>query len=211
MSFGETIYQGQFNAYANRLMFRAGSESGLSNKPWVEIYHSGNSNNKTVNWSAKDLSAVNGYYDGAVVAKYLSSTFATDWPIMTSSVQGVAKAGNSLIANAGTLDQRNRHYTTTTSYTDTAARDITAKIALGTGNMTSGTLDQIQLSFAPLTTTFGLTANVIVTQTGTGAGLIVSFREDSGTGRWYICIYNPTGSTVVRDGIYLSINAKQTV
>ena len=77
--------------------------------------------------------------------------------------------------------------------------------------MTSGTLDQIKLDFAPLTTTFGLTANVIVTQTGAGIGLIVSFREDAGTGRWYICIYNPTGATVVRDGIYLSINAKQTV
>ena len=141
----------------------------------------------------------------------MSSTFATDYPIGSSSVLGTFKAGLSLIDNAGTLDQRNRHYTTTTAYTDAAARDITAKIALGTGNMTSGTLDQIQLSFAPLTTTFGLTGNVIVTQTGAGAGLIVSFREDSGTGRWYICIYNPTGSTVVRDGIYLSISGKQTV
>ena len=47
--------------------------------------------------------------------------------------------------------------------------------------------------------------------TGAGMGLLISFREDAGTGRWYICIYNPTGATVVRDGIYLSINAKQTV
>ena len=164
---------------------------------WVLIWNALNSNLKTVNWSAKDLSAVNGYYDGAVVAKYLSSTYTPDYPIGSASVFGTFKAGLSLIAKAGTLDQRNRHYTTTTAYTDAAARDITAKIPLGTGNMTSGTLDQIKLDFAPLSTTFGLTANVIVTQTGAGAGLIVSFREDSGTGRWYICIYNPTGSTFV--------------
>ena len=178
---------------------------------WVLIWNASNSNLKTVDWSAKNMNCVNGYADGALVAKYLSSTFATDWPVMTSSVQGVAKAGASLIANAGTLDQRNRHYTTTTSYTDAAARDVTAKIALGTGNMTSGTLDQIKLDFAPLTTTFGLTANVIITQTGAGMGLLISFREDAGTGRWYICVYNPTGATVVRDGIYLSISGKQTV
>ena len=211
ISFGETIYQGQFNAYANRLMFRAGSESGLSDKPWVEIWHSANSNLKTVDWNAKNLSAVNGYYDGAVVAKYLSSAYTPDYPIGSASVFGTFKAGLSLIANAGVLDQRNRHYTTTTSYTDAGARDITAKIALGTGNMTSGTLDQIKLDFAPLSTTFGLTANVIITQTGAGVGLLVSFREDAGTGRWYVCIYNPTGATVVRDGIYLSISAKQNV
>ena len=178
---------------------------------WKKLWHSANSNLKTVDWAAKNMNCVNGYADGAVVAKYLSSSYATDWPIGSATVLGTFKAGLSLIANAGVLDQRNRHYTTVTSYTDAAARDITAKIALGTGNMTSGTLDQIKLDFAPLTTTFGLTANVIVTQTGAGAGLIVSFREDSGTGRWYICIYNPTGATVVRDGIYLSISGKQTV
>jgi len=178
---------------------------------WILLWNASNSNLKTVDWNAKNLSAVNGYYDGAVVAKYLSATYTPDYPIGSASVFGTFKAGLSLIANAGVLDQRNRHYTTTTSYTDAGARDITAKIALGTGNMTSGTLDQIKLDFAPLTTTFGLTANVIVTQTGAGIGLIVSFREDAGTGRWYICIYNPTGATVVRDGIYLSINAKQTV
>lgn len=178
---------------------------------WYKIWTSLNSNLKTVDWNAKNMNCVNGYADGALVAKYLSSTYTPDWPIGSASVFGTFKAGLSLIANAGVLDQRNRHYTTTTSYTDAAARDITAKIALGTGNMTSGTLDQIQLSFAPLTTTFGLTANVIITQTGAGIGLIVSFREDSGTGRWYICIYNPTGSTVVRDGIYINISCKQTV
>ena len=157
------------------------------------------------------MNCVNGYADGTLVAKYLSSTFATDWPVMTASVQGVAKAGASLIASAGTLDQRRRHYTTVTAYTDSAARDITAKIALGTGNMTSGTLDQIKLDFAPISTTTGINGNMIITATGSGAGLIVSFREDSGTGRYYACIYNPTGATVVRDGIYISISAKQTV
>lgn len=69
----------------------------------------------------------------------------------------------------------------------------------------------IQLSFAPLTTTRGLTANVIATNTGVGIGLKLSFRKDTGTGRWYIMIYNDSGAAVTRDGILLSIRGQQTV
>ena len=77
--------------------------------------------------------------------------------------------------------------------------------------MANGTLDQIQLSFAPLTTTRGLTANVIATNAGAGMGLKLSFRKDAGTGRWYIMIYNDSGAAVTRDGILLSIRGQQTV
>ena len=148
---------------------------------------------------------------GAIVAKYLSSSYATDWPTMTASLQGTAIAGPSLIMTGNTVDIRNRHYTTTSSFTDGKTRNITAKIALGTGSMTSGTLDQIKLDFAPLGTTFGLTANVIATNTGAGMSLLLSFREDAGTGRWYLMIYNGTTASITKDGIYLSISAKQTV
>ena len=55
LSFGQGIYQTQFNGYNNSLKFRSGSESGLINKPWAEIYHSQNSNISTIDWSTKDL------------------------------------------------------------------------------------------------------------------------------------------------------------
>ena len=130
---------------------------------------------------------------------------------MSNSIAGIAIAGQSLILTDSKIDVGNRHYTTTSTYTDGKARNITAKIALGTGSMTSGTLDQIKLDFAPLGTTFGLTANVIATNTGAGMSLLISFREDVGTGRWYLMIYNGTTASITRDGIYLSISAKQTV
>ncbi len=148
---------------------------------------------------------------GAIVAKYQSSSYTTDWPLMSNSIAGIAIAGQSLILTDNKIDVGNRHYTTTSTYTDGKARNITAKIALGTGSMTSGTLDQIKLDFAPLGTTFGLTANVIATNTGAGMSLLISFREDAGTGRWYLMIYNGTTASITRDGIYLSISAKQTV
>ena len=56
-----------------------------------------------------------------------------------------------------------------------------------------------------------LTANVIATNTGAGMSLLLSFREDAGTGRWYLMIYNGTTASISKDGIYLSISAKQTV
>ena len=211
ISFGESIYQGQFNAFNNRLMFRAGSESGLSDKPWVEIYHSGNSNLKTVDWNAKDLKCVNTFADGAVVAGALNGTLPNDLPVATSSLFGVVKTGASINNNAGLVNINGRHYTTVSTYTNAAVREITAELALGTGSMANGTLDQIQLSFAPLTTTRGLTANVIATDTGAGMGLKLSFRKDTGTGRWYIMIYNDSGAAVTRDGLLLSIRGQQTI
>lgn len=56
--------------------------------------------------------------------------------------------------------------------------------------MTTGTLDQMQLAFAPLTTTRGLTGNIIATAAGAGMSLKLSFRKDTGTGCGINMIYN---------------------
>lgn len=161
--------------------------------------------------SAGTYNATNGLHTGAVVAGALNGTLPDDLPVATSSVFGVIKTGASINNNAGVVNINGRHYTTTSTYTDAAVREITAELALGTGSMANGTLDQIQLSFAPLTTTRGLTANVIATNTGAGMGLKLSFRKDAGTGRWYIMIYNDSGAAVTRDGILLSIRGQQTI
>ena len=178
---------------------------------WILLWNASNSNLKTVDWSAKDLKCVNTFADGAVVAGALNGTPPDDLPVATSSLFGVIKTGLSLKNNAGVVNLNGRHYTTVSTYTDAAVREITAELALGTGSMANGALDQIQLSFAPLTTTRGLTANVIATNTGAGMGLKLSFRKDSGTGRWYIMIYNDSGAAVTRDGILLSIRGQQTI
>ena len=148
---------------------------------------------------------------GAVVAGALNGTLPSDLPVATSSLFGVFKTGASINNNAGVVNINGRHYTTTSTYTDASVREITAELALGTGSMANGTLDQIQLSFAHLTTTRGLTANVIATDTGAGMGLKLSFRKDTGTGRWYIMVYNDSGDSVTRDGILLSIRGQQTI
>lgn len=193
----------------DRMYMRRRSDTGWNN--WVEIYSSAVVNKKTVDWNAKDLKCVNTFADGAVVAGALNGTLPNDLPVATSAVFGVIKTGLSLHNNAGVVNINGRHYTTTSTYTDAAVREITAELALGTGSMANGTLDQIQLSFAPLTTTRGLTANVIATNTGAGMGLKLSFRKDTGTGRWYIMIYNDSGAAITRDGILLSIRGQQTI
>ena len=157
------------------------------------------------------VTAANVISSGAVVAGALNGTLPDDLPAATSSLYGVIKTGLSLNNNAGVVNINGRHYTTVSTYTDAAVREITAEIALGTGSMANGTLDQIKLSFAPLTTTRGLTANVIATSTGVGMGLKLSFRKDAGTGRWYIMIYNDSGAAITRDGILLSIRGQQTI
>ena len=128
---------------------------------WKKLWHASNSNLKTVDWNAKDLKCVNTFADGAVVAGATNGVLPDDLPVATNSLFGVVKSGASINNNAGVININGRHYTTTSTYTDAAVREITAEISLGTGSMANGTLDQIQLSFAPLTTTRGLTANVI--------------------------------------------------
>ena len=206
-NYGYQIYQQSTN---DELWFRRTS-AGTTWQPWRKLFHSGNSNLKTVDWSAKNLYGVNGLFDGAVVAGALNGTLPDDLPVATTALFGVIKTGLSLKNNVGVVNINGRHYTTTSTYTDAAVREITAELVLGTGDMTSGTLDQIQLAFAPLTTTRGLTANVIATATGAGTSLKISFRKDTGSGRWYLMIYNGSGATVVRDGILISIRGQQTI
>nr|WP_321523335.1 hypothetical protein [uncultured Macellibacteroides sp.] len=175
------------------------------------VWYAGNSGSKLYDWLAKDIKAVNGYFDGACTAGAANDTPPDDLPVAAPSLYGVIRTGLSLHNNAGITNINGRHYTTTSVYTDTAVREITAEIVLGTGSMANGTLDQIQLSFAPLTTTRGLTANVIATNTGAGMSLKLSFRKDTGTGRWYIMVYNDSGAAITRDGILLSIRGQQTI
>ena len=206
-NYGYQIYQ---QSTTDELWFRRTS-SGTTWQPWRKLFHSGNSNLKTVDWYAKNLYGVNGLFDGAVVAGALNGTLPDDLPVATSALFGVIKTGLSLNNNVGVVNLNGRHYTTTSTYTDAAVREITAELALGTGSMTAGTLDQIQLAFAPLTTTRGLTGNIIATATGAGMSLAIGFRKDTGSGRWYLMVYNGTPSTVVRDGILISIRGQQTI
>ena len=208
----ETAWFNQFGFGTDgSIYFRQSINSPTNFGTWSTLFHSGNSNLKTVDWYAKNLYGVNGLFDGAVVAGALNGTLPDDLPVATGSLFGVIKTGLSLNNNVGVVNVNGRHYTTTSTYTDAAVREITAELVLGTGNMTSGTLDQIQLSFAPLTTTRGLTGNIIATATGAGMSLTVSFRKDTGSGRWYLMIYNGTAATVVRNGILISIRGQQTI
>ena len=161
--------------------------------------------------SSGTYNATNGIHTGAVVAGALNGTLPDDLPIATGSVFGVIKSGISFNNNAGLININGRHYTSVSSYTDVAVREITAEISLGSGSMVNGTLDQIKLDFAPTSTTKGMTANVIATESGSGMGLKLSFRKDAGTGRWYLMIYNDSGSAVTRDGILLSIRGQQNI
>lgn len=59
LSFGGGAYKAQFNAMNNSLKFRSTNNSAEL-QTWVEIWHSGNSNLPTVDWSAKILRANEG-------------------------------------------------------------------------------------------------------------------------------------------------------
>lgn len=147
---------------------------------------------------------------GAIVAKFLSSSYTTDWPTMTASLQGTAIAGPSLIMTGNTVDIRNRHYTTTSTYTDGKARSITAEIPIGTGTMVNTESISITLSFLPVTISYGVVATLIANASNwTGVGMKVSLVK--GGTYWIAFVTNDLGVTVSKDGIYLSISAKQTV
>lgn len=148
--------------------------------------------------------------NGAIVAKYLNSTYITDWPIMSASLQGTAIAGPSLIMTGSTVNIRNRHYTTTSTYTDGKARSITAEISIGTGTMVNTESISITLSFLPVTISYGVVATLIANSSNwTGVGMKVSLVK--GGTYWIAFVTNDLGVTVAKDGIYLSISAKQTV
>lgn len=209
-SFGEGIYQGQFNAWNNNLKFRAGNESGIADKSWLDVYTSGNSNKKTVDWSAKNLYATGVYSDGPVVAGALNGTPPGDLPVATSSLFGVIKTGLSLNNNAGVVNLNGRHYTTVSTYTDAAVREITAEIPIGTGTLLHTEAMSLQLPFLPSSTTKTVTGNILINPTTwSGTGLNVTFLNN---GTNYVAfITNYSGSTITKDGIKITLMAKQTI
>lgn len=147
---------------------------------------------------------------GAIVAKYQSSSYTTDWPLMSNSIAGIAIAGQSLILTDNKIDVGNRHYTNTSTYTDGKARSITAEISIGTGTMVNTESISITLSFLPVTISYGVVATLIANaSTWTGVGMKVSLVK--GGTYWIAFVTNDLGVTVSKDGIYLSISAKQTV
>lgn len=109
-----------------------------------------------------------------------------------------------------TVDIRNRHYTTTSSYTDGKARSITAEVPIGTGTMVNTESISITLSFLPVTISYGVVATLIANASNwAGVGMKVSLVK--GATYWIAFVTNDLGVTVSKDGIYLSISAKQTV
>lgn len=147
---------------------------------------------------------------GAIVAKYSSASYATDWPIMTASLQGTAIAGSSLIMTGNTVNIRNRHYTTTSTYTDNKTREITAEVPIGTGTIANSESISITLSFLPISISYGVVGNILANaSTWAGVGMKISFVK--GGTYWMAFITNDLGTTITKDGIYLSISAKQTV
>jgi len=198
----------------DRMYMRRRSDTGWND--WVEIYSSGVVNKKTVDWYAKNLYGVNGYFDGALVAKYLSSTFATDWPVMTASVLGVAKAsGLAVYPTAGDLALRVKHYTTTTTnswqnkaYSISMDIPITSPASLAANSYHSSTF----LYALPTNKCLSCQVTVIPYATGgspawIGMQLIASVAKDS-TGYWRVFVYNPTSSAVDLTNVRLSIIAQ---
>ena len=152
----------------------------------------------------------NAVASGSVVAKYQSSSYTTDWPLMSNSLAGIAIAGQSLILTDNKIDVGNRHYTNTSTYTDGKARSITAEISIGTGTMVNTESISITLSFLPVTISYGVVATLIANASNwTGVGMKVSLVK--GATYWIAFVTNDLGVTVSKDGIYLSISAKQTV
>lgn len=202
--------------YSGRMFFQGagykpnGPYNYSNGTPWLEFFHSGNSNKKTVDWSAKNVYATGVYSDGPVVAGATNGTPPDDLPVATSALFGVIKTGQSLHNNAGVVNLNGRHYTNTTTYTDSAVRDITAEMPIGTGSLLNTEVMSLQLPFLPASTTKSVTGNILINPaTWAGTGLVVTILNN---GSNYVAfITNCSGATVTKDGIKLLIQAKQIV
>ncbi|OJV89798.1 MAG: hypothetical protein BGO34_01600 [Bacteroidia bacterium 44-10] len=177
---------------------------------WILLWNASNSNLKTVDWNAKNVNAVAVYSDGPVVAGALNGTPPDDLPVATGLLYGVVKTGQSLHNNAGVVNLNGRHYTNTTTYTDSAVRDITAEMPIGTGSLLNTEVMSLQLPFLPASTTKSVTGNILINPaTWAGTGLVVTILNN---GSNYVAfITNCSGATVTKDGIKLLIQAKQIV
>ena len=133
-----------------------------------------------------------------------------DLPVSTSSVFGVVKTGAPINNNAGLVNINGRHYTNTTVYTDSAVREITAEIPIGTGTLAHTEAMSLQLPFLPSSTTKTVTGNILINPpTWAGTGLNVTFLTN---GTNYVAfITNYSGSTITKDGIKITVMAKQTI
>lgn len=177
---------------------------------WYKIWTSLNSNLKTVDWNAKNLYGANGLFDGAVVAGALNGTLPDDLPVATTTLFGVIKTGLSLNNNAGVINLNGRHYTAVNTYTDAACRMISAEIPIGTGTIANNETISITLTGFPIASVKAPSGNIIANPTNwAGVGMKVSFSKGATT--WIAFVTNDLGTSVTKDGIYLSINALQTV
>ena len=156
------------------------------------------------------VTAANVVSSGAVVAGATNGTLPNDLPVATSAVFGVVKTGASINNNAGLVNINGRHYTTTTVYTDSAVREITAEIPIGTGTLAHTEAMSLQLPFLPSSTTKTVTGNILINPTTwAGTGLNVTFLNN---GTNYVAfITNYSGSTITKDGIKITVMAKQTI
>lgn len=174
------------------------------------VWYAGNSGSKLYDWLAKNLYAVNVIADGAVTAGSANGAIPDDLPAATDTLFGVIKLGLSLIGSAGIANIRNRHYSTLSTYTDAAARMITSEIAIGSGTMVNTETISITLTNMPVSITKAPVGNIIANYSNwTGAGMKLSFAR--GGTYWLAFITNDLGTTITKDGIYISVQAMQLV
>lgn len=184
-----------------------GSGGGLShshvNKALIDLINQGLSTESSVQF--KDVLA-----SGAMTAGSANGAIPDDLPAATDTLFGVIKLGLSLIGSAGIANIRNRNYTTLSTYTDAAARMITSEIAIGSGTMVNTETISITLTNMPVSITKAPVGNIIANYSNwTGAGMKLSFAR--GGTYWLAFITNDLGTTITKDGIYISVQAMQLV
>lgn len=157
-----------------------------------------------------DLQAKNMVASGAMTAGSANGAIPDDLPAATDTLFGVIKLGLSLIGSAGIANIRNRNYTTLSTYTDAAARMITSEIAIGSGTMVNTETISITLTNMPVSITKAPVGNIIANYSNwTGAGMKLSFAR--GGTYWLAFVTNDLGTTITKDGIYISVQAMQLV
>lgn len=194
----------------NYLPINGGNLTGLLTILNQAVWYAGNSGSKLYDWLAKNLNAVNVIADGAITAGSANGAIPDDLPAATDTLFGVIKLGLSLIGSAGIANIRNRNYTTLSTYTDAAARMVTSEIAIGSGTMVNTETISITLTNMPVSITKAPVGNIIANYSNwTGAGMKLSFAR--GGTYWLAFITNDLGTTITKDGIYISVQAMQLV
>lgn len=153
----------------------------------------------------------NALFTGDVVAYSTGLPTSLVLPIASDTALGTVKTGASLnITAEGLINFKVPHYTTVSTSTYKVCKDITAEIPLGTGSIANSESISVTLTFLPISNSFGVVGNILANaSTWAGVGMKISFVK--GGTYWMAFITNDLGVSVVKDGIYLSISAKQTV